>query len=279
MSSDRLVIRDCAAEYAAGELTGDERRAFEEALAQDPAIEREVAFWRRMRSDLPVLGKPAGCRLPGAGVADVVRFRHERNRQRAQRRLVIATWTGWATAAAALLALAIVAGQGRRPEPLPADAIAFAEDGTALHLPPAAELDASDRDFYLAQNMGLRLPRAVGEADRTAFPTPVRLPPSRERVERPCVGVVVQPVLIDAGGRQRTGLYVVRVSGGGPAANAGIEPGDVLLELAGNNLYTRYCILHAISGRKAGETVMARYWRDRERREVETQVTLGREWE
>ena len=65
------------------------------------------------------------------------------------------------------------------------------------------------------------------------------------RTERPWLGMWTRPVTI-TGLDQSTGMSVVRVAQGSPAARAGILPGDVIVDLAGCPLATRFCILDAL---------------------------------
>ena len=121
----------------------------------------------------------------------------------------------------------------------------FAEDGTAIVLPTSGPVD---QDTY----MPVRVVSHVDTSERSGVVT--------ERIERPWLGVWTRPVTID-GLPQSTGLSVVRVASGSPADAAGIVPGDVIVDLAGCPLATRFCIMGALSEHKAGDTVPIAYYR------------------
>ena len=71
-----------------------------------------------------------------------------------------------------------------------------------------------------------------------------------------------------------TGAFVVEVVPESAAAEAGIEVGDVIIEIDGTAVRTSSDVREAVTGRDPGETVTVRIVREGEERTVE--VTLGR---
>ncbi len=87
------------------------------------------------------------------------------------------------------------------------------------------------------------------------------------KVTRGMIGVQIQPVPRDAleefGLDERTGALVVAVSRGGPAAKAGVEPGDVILEVNGKPVASNDELVRLVMALKPGTTVPMRVVRDR----------------
>jgi Do/DeqQ family serine protease len=100
-----------------------------------------------------------------------------------------------------------------------------------------------------------------------------------ERVSRGWIGV--QVMLVTPGSalaRQigydgEKGLVVTGVETGSPAETGGIQPGDVLLDMAGRELKTARDLRLAVTSRKAGEVVLVTLWR--KANIVKMNVTLG----
>lgn len=69
------------------------------------------------------------------------------------------------------------------------------------------------------------------------------------------------------------GAYIAEVQAGSAAAKAGLKQGDIIIEFDGTRINEKNDLAKAISGKKAGDTVEVKVWRDGE--EVTTRVTLG----
>lgn len=98
------------------------------------------------------------------------------------------------------------------------------------------------------------------------------------RVERGFLGIVMapppaSPVRVTAGGAVRTGVPIERTEAGSPAATAGLEPGDVILSVAGYPTATLEAVASLISSRGPGQTVELEIARGGELRTIE--VLLG----
>jgi serine protease Do len=96
-------------------------------------------------------------------------------------------------------------------------------------------------------------------------------------VERGWLGVQIQPVDEELAGalglEEPQGVLLADVTAGGPADEAGLRPGDVVLEIAGESFEEARELSIAVAGLAPGETVPVRYLRDGE--EARTEVTIG----
>ncbi|UZJ43386.1 anti-sigma factor [Marinimicrobium sp. C6131] len=100
-STDRTIKPDRRAfEYALGTLRGSERRAFERAMAQDPALAREVHDWEE---HLMALQDPHAGRPPAPDTWERIEQRLAGSRQRPRRRYFSWSNWGWGGAVAALV--------------------------------------------------------------------------------------------------------------------------------------------------------------------------------
>ena len=97
------------------------------------------------------------------------------------------------------------------------------------------------------------------------------------KVTRGMIGVQVQPVpreaLEEFGLKQRTGAVVASVVPKGPAATAGIEPGDVILEVNNRPIPSRDELVHTVMALTPGTTVPVTVLRDKQRKTLN--VTIG----
>jgi serine protease Do len=96
------------------------------------------------------------------------------------------------------------------------------------------------------------------------------------KVTRGVIGVSVQPVPVDAlqefGLKERRGALVGSVTRGQPAARAGIEPGDIILEFNGQAVRTTDELVARVTRTKPGATVPVKILRDRQERTVNVTV-------
>jgi serine protease Do len=87
------------------------------------------------------------------------------------------------------------------------------------------------------------------------------------KVTRGMIGVQILPVPRDAlaefGLEERKGAMVVSVAAGGPAAKAGVEPGDVILEVNGRPVGSNDELVQIVMGLKPGTTVPMQVLRDK----------------
>jgi serine protease Do len=96
------------------------------------------------------------------------------------------------------------------------------------------------------------------------------------KITRGVIGVSVQPIptyAVEAlGMRERRGALVATVTSGGPAAKAGIQPGDVILEFNGKPIERRDHLVSMVTATKPGSTVPVTVLRDR--KEISLNVTV-----
>jgi PDZ domain-containing secreted protein len=71
------------------------------------------------------------------------------------------------------------------------------------------------------------------------------------------------------------GLVVAQVAQGSPAAEAGMQVGDLILTLNGEELTTREAFLKAIRALKPGDSILLTVYRDSESPDLELSVVLG----
>jgi serine protease Do len=96
------------------------------------------------------------------------------------------------------------------------------------------------------------------------------------KVTRGVIGVSVGTIPLDAieqlGLKERTGALVSSVNGGGPAAKAGIEPGDVILEYNGKPVRNRDELVGMVTRTKPGTTVPVKVLRDKVEKRLDLTV-------
>jgi serine protease Do len=96
------------------------------------------------------------------------------------------------------------------------------------------------------------------------------------KITRGVIGVQVLPVPSDAlaefGLKERRGALVAVVNPNGPAAKAGLEPGDILLEFNGKNVRNRDDLVSFVVGTKPGTTVPVKVLRDKKEKTLNLTV-------
>lgn len=96
------------------------------------------------------------------------------------------------------------------------------------------------------------------------------------KVTRGVIGVSVQDVplhtLSDFGLKERRGALVGSVNSGGPAAKAGLEPGDIIIEFNGKPVQRRDQLVSMVVSTKPGTTVPIKILRDKQERSLTVTV-------
>jgi len=96
------------------------------------------------------------------------------------------------------------------------------------------------------------------------------------KVVRGRIGVIVRDVPRDAlaefGLKERRGAMVTSVPANGPGAKAGIEPGDIILEVNGKAVPGRNALVEMIMATKPGTTVPLRVLRDKAEKSLSVTV-------
>jgi serine protease Do len=97
------------------------------------------------------------------------------------------------------------------------------------------------------------------------------------KITRGMIGVQVQPVPRDAlaefGLKERRGALVASVSSKGPAASAGVKPGDIIIDVNGKAVTSRDDLVQAVMALKPGTTVPLKVLRDKQEKMLN--VTIG----
>jgi serine protease Do len=96
------------------------------------------------------------------------------------------------------------------------------------------------------------------------------------KITRGVIGISVLDVPADAlaefGLRERRGTLVQTVTAGGPAAKAGLEPGDVIIEFNGKPVRKRDELVAFVVATKPGTTVPVKILRDKQERTINITV-------
>jgi hypothetical protein len=257
---DTFDLRAAAADYVAGDLNAHETAAFEVLLAKDPALAREVAYWRRLGGALaPTTPDPAWA--PKGDFARSFLFRQPGETSRPRAVIIpMPLWLGAATAACLGLAVGWW-GSGHNPTVIPPPPIAFQEDGGPIARPAD-------------QQVAVYMPLTAINQVETTQPNPAVV--TAEKIMKPWLGVWTKPVdLATHGAKGGQGLLVLRIASDSPSWNAGIRPGDVILNINQCPVSTPACIARRLLSAKPGDTVEVRYWQAESAIVVTKQVVLG----
>jgi putative serine protease PepD len=171
-----------------------------------------------------------------------------------------------------------------------------AENGQAAHLVGAIQTDASInpgnsggalvdcRAHLVGINTAGASVTGAGGSIGLGFAIPVDLAKgiadeliSSGNVTRPGFGMQVQPVsqeLARATGGT-AGLFVVNVSASGPAANAGLRPGDLIVEIDGEPVQDPDALVVKTLKMKPGDTIQLKYVRQGATHTTELKLAAG----
>jgi hypothetical protein len=164
-----------------------------------------------------------------------------------------------------------------QPDPyLPTDSASFNQAGvvtlnftTGAHADYHRPSDTSDKinyeDLDRVVAMAASLIRAVGDAEEAPQFTKVDLPASRGGT---VAGLRVTTGTIPDYATEVKGLLLGGVTGGGPAEQAGLMKGDVIVEIAGQGIANIYDYTYALELLKVNQPVKVVYMRNGERRET-----------
>ena len=107
---------------------------------------------------------------------------------------------------------------------------------------------------------------AFAISSRTLPSRSSRASSTRALIARPYFGIdhqnIDQELLLTTNLRIDHGAIVQRVTGGSPAAQAGIQAGDVLLRLGRNDIAEEMPFINALSQRRPNDRVEVQVWRD-----------------
>ena len=258
MGERRILLKQAAGDYSAGDLSPEDALAFEELMAKDPVLTQETAFWRGLRGSALVHPGPPPP-LP-ADLAEVI----IRRSALAVRRPVVRQPRSWffpMTAAAALVLAVGGWGLGRYSSAtgtplLMAASVITEKDDVSLARPVAWMEDGSQ---VMPPSTNVSWASYMPQRLRSEVETSVANPVSGEA--KPWIGVWSKPAkLLEKGSPLRDAHLVIRVVEGGPAWNLGIRPGDMMLSLNGCPLMTPDCMGEAMVTLHAGDRVPAAWW-------------------
>lgn len=262
-----VALGERIADWVAGDLDEESAAAVARLVAQDPALQEEVEFWRAVQHELPRAAHPSSIAAPGAGFSEVLK---RRLRAESSAVPVAATrvlrmpqfWMPWAVAAAAVVAMTVLIAQPHLGASSPGSGVYFDEFGAAVQDP-----DGRMRETLMVS----RSPSTAGSE-----PSPAPLLDHPE--DRVWLGIWTKPIALEGFAHDR-GLMLVRVAADSPAATAGLRPGDVILEVDSMATSTRWCIPHALQSRSPDQQIAITYWREGLAEPQQVWMKLGRCWE
>ena len=111
-----------------------------------------------------------------------------------------------------------------------------------------------------------------------AIPEAVAMPIAQQiidtgKVTYPTFGIGIAPIQPGENGNEQSGLYVQTVTPGGPAADAGIKPGDIITKVDGKSVASIDDLTAIQLTHKPGDQVTVTYERDGKTQT--TEVTWG----
>jgi hypothetical protein len=265
MTDDRLPTADERArigDYTAGDLTPGDAEALKDLLGSNPQFRREAEFWNGLRSAMKESTDDAA---PDARL--LARIDHRLTWERARARPIWLRFTPIAAAALIAFSIAPLLRQkdGASVAPVAVaqagiGVLAWFEDGSEVVLPPQTQAVWSRY-----------LPLATVTTVSMARPNEQILP----HEVKPWLGVWTRPVqLLDAESDDK-GHLLVRVASGSPAADAGLEPGDVITAVGDCPVFTPQCIASLLAKAKPGERFIVHYWQGRTGKKSTVSVVLG----
>jgi C-terminal processing protease CtpA/Prc len=157
----------------------------------------------------------------------------------------------------------------------PTDVTSFSQAGvpslnffTGSHVDYHRPTDTADRinyeDLDRVADFGAAIARRVADLDE---------PPTYTKVDQPAPGISRGGVRVFTGtipdyASEAKGLLLGGVIGGGPAEQAGLQKGDLIVEIAGQSIANIYDYTYALELLKIGQPVKVAYMRDGKRRET-----------
>ena len=256
-----IDLNDAAGDFVAGDLSDDDRMLFTERCASDDELQKECRFWESLRDEMHEHGRDPLAHVPGPGLAQAVRRRLNEDKE-PRRQVKPIQFVPWLLAAAAIL---ILIGQNINSGTDPSGSnqiLGFTEDGAAIVNPEAAG----------PMQVSFRPTKTIAYTNQAAQS------PLTETGARPWLGVWTEPVKISGLDDQNGALLVRQVTDGTAAAKAGIRPGDVLLSLGGCEVYSRWCISHALDDQPNDAPVQAEWYRPSSGERLTADLDLGCCW-
>ena len=249
-----------------------------EALSRQPRRRHVlVAFWSA--EEIGLIGSNAFTTAPPVPLRDIAAYLNYDMVGRMQDNKLIVQATGTSPSWGRVLERVNVAAGFdlvAQPDPYqPTDVATFNQAGIAslafftgshadYHKPSdrAERINFEDLDRVAA--MGVAVVRAVSDAEQAPLFTKVDQPVSRGSV----AGLRVTTGTIPDYATEVKGLLLGGVTGGGPAEQAGLMKGDVIVEIAGQSIANIYDYTYALELLRVNQPVKVVYLRNGERRET-----------
>jgi S1-C subfamily serine protease len=137
--------------------------------------------------------------------------------------------------------------------------------GNVVGIPTLAAIDPESPGGAQAPGIGFAIPSNAAKS----VATKLIQSGSVATAGRAYLGVVVSSGAV-------SGVLVISVEPGGPAAKAGIKPGDVIVAVAGETIDTTGVLVNVLAGLRPGQTVPVQILSPSGRQST-VQVTLGRQ--
>ncbi len=247
----------------AGDCDDDAVQARVRALAATPAGRREADFWRCLRTSLSA---PVPAPVVDETLAGRLLQRRDWQVQSGQlaRRRSVMRWVPATLAAAMLLATGLALGHWSAASTVATPfTLAWFEDGSpALVRQPGVDDLRADTTMPLA--------RLAAVTVRAGDPIV-----AVDRVQRAWLGIWTKPVQMHTVDGKQSGHLIVRIAGGSPAAEAGLQPGDVIVDIANCPVMTPSCVANALHGSRPGDLVPVRFWNGRSGTLEKLEIVLG----
>ena len=236
-----------------------------------------VAFWSA--EEIGLIGSNAFTTAPPVPLAQIAAYLNFDMVGRMQNNRLIVQATGTSPAWGRVLERANVAAGFDlvvQPDPYqPTDVATFNQAGiaslaffTGSHADYHKPSDLADRvnfdDLDRVADMGAAVLRSIVDADQAPQFTKVDQPTSRGSV----AGLRVTTGTIPDYATETKGLLLGGVTGGGPAEQAGLMKGDVIVEIAGQTIANIYDYTYALELLRVNQAVKVAYLRNGERRET-----------
>jgi hypothetical protein len=249
--------------------------AIADTLAREPRRRHVlVAFWSA--EEIGLIGSNAFTTAPPVPLGQIAAYLNFDMVGRMQNNRLIVQATGTSPAWGRVLERANVAAGFDlvvQPDPYqPTDVATFNQAGiaslaffTGSHADYHKPSDLADRvnfdDLDRVVDMGAAVLRSIVDADQPPQFTKVDQPTSRGSV----AGLRVTTGTIPDYATETKGLVLGGVTGGGPAEQAGLMKGDVIVEIAGQTIANIYDYTYALELLRANQPVAVVYLRNGEK--------------
>ena len=252
--------------------------AIADTLARQPRRRHVlVAFWSA--EEIGLIGSNAFTTTPPVPLGQIAAYLNFDMVGRMQNNKLIVQATGTSPAWGRVLERANVAAGFDlvvQPDPYqPTDVATFNQAGiaslaffTGAHADYHKPSDLPDRvnfdDLDRVADIGAAVLRSIVDADQAPQFTKVDQPTSKGSV----AGLRVTTGTIPDYATETKGLLLGGVTGGGPAEQAGLMKGDVIVEIAGQTIANIYDYTYALELLRVNQAVKVAYLRNGERRET-----------